>query len=56
MTQIFKSWTEYNTWLIGNYDKYAVTSLNEENGEVTAEYIDKSEWDASKKSGEDKKN
>lgn len=47
MTQTFDNWTDYDNWLIQNYDKYAVTNLNEENGKVTAEYMDKSEWEAS---------
>lgn len=46
MKQTFDSWTDYDNWLIQNYDKYAVVSLDEESGKVSAEYIEKSEWEA----------
>lgn len=42
MTQTFPNWTEYDEWLIANYDKYNITELNEnENHEVVAVYEDK---------------
>lgn len=53
MTRTFNGWTEYDNWLIQNYDKFAITSLNEEQGKITAEYIDKSEWEAERKKAED---
>ncbi len=46
MTQTFSTWTEYDNWLVKNYEQYALTSVNEENGAVTAEFIEKSEWEA----------
>lgn len=49
MTQTFPSWTEYDTWLIQNYDKYAVISIQEDKGVILIEYIEKAEWDASQK-------
>lgn len=53
MTQTFNSWTEYDNWLIKNYDKYAITSLNENEGKITAEYMGKAEWEAEQKKAED---
>lgn len=53
MTRTFNGWTEYDNWLIQNYDKFAITSLNEEQGKITAEYMDKSEWEAERKKAED---
>lgn len=54
MTQTFSSWTEYDNWLIKNYDKYAITSVNENEGKVTAGFIDKAEWEAQQKKEEEK--
>lgn len=45
MTESFNNWTDYDAWLVQNYDKYAMTSLNEVDGKVVVEYIDKSEWE-----------
>lgn len=56
MTQSFSSWTEYDNWLVQNYEKYAVTSLNEEAGNVTAEYVEKAEWERMQKEQESKNN
>lgn len=53
MTRTFNGWTEYDNWLIQNYDKFAITSLNEEQGKISAEYMDKSEWEAERKKAED---
>ncbi len=52
MTQTFSSWTDYDNWLIQNYDKYAVISLDENSGKISAEYIEKSEWEAEQKRNE----
>ena len=52
MTQSFGSWTEYDNWLIQNYDKYAVISLNEDQGKISAEFIEKSEWEPNQKKAE----
>ncbi len=46
MTQTFSNWTEYDNWLVKNYEQYAITSVNEENSTVTAEFIEKAEWEA----------
>lgn len=45
MTETFNFWTDYDNWLIQNYDKYAITSLNEAQGKIIAEYQDKVEWE-----------
>ncbi len=46
MTQTFANWTEYDNWLVKNYEQYALTSVNEENGAVVAEFMEKTEWEA----------
>ncbi|MCR5495763.1 MAG: hypothetical protein K6F15_09010 [Treponema sp.] len=43
MKQIFDDWTSYDTWLIANYAEYSIISLNEVDGKIVAEYIDKGE-------------
>lgn len=45
MQKSFDSWTDYDSWLVENYDVFAVTSLNEVDGTVVAEYVDKAEWE-----------
>lgn len=40
----FKNWTEYDDWLIQNYDKYALLSVNEEQGIIKTQFTDKEEW------------
>ncbi|WP_294429547.1 hypothetical protein [uncultured Treponema sp.] len=45
MTETFNTWTEYDEWLIQNYEAYAMTSLNEIDGKVVVEYMDKAEWE-----------
>ena len=50
MTQSFDNWTTYDDWLIQNYDKYAVTNLNEQDGKIVAEYMEKAAWDELQKS------
>lgn len=44
MTQTFDNWTEYDNWLIVNYDKYAIYNIIDSEGRITAEYMDKDEW------------
>ncbi len=46
MTQTFANWTEYDNWLVKNYEQYALTSVIEENGAVVAEFMEKTEWEA----------
>jgi hypothetical protein len=43
-TQDFDSWTSYDEWLIQNYNDYGITSVEEKDGKIHAEYMDKAEW------------
>lgn len=44
LTQTFNNWTEYDVWLIQNYNDYDIVNLNEnENKTVTVEYEKKEE-------------
>ena len=45
MTQTFNSWTEYDDWLKQNCEAYAITKLNEIDGKIVAEFMEKSEWE-----------
>ena len=49
MTESFDTWTAYDNWLIQNYEKYAMTSLNEINGKVVVEYMPKADWEKQEK-------
>ena len=42
MTKEFGSWTEYDDWLIENYNEFAVYRIGEAaDGKITAEFRDK---------------
>ncbi len=56
MTQSFFSWTEYDNWLVKNYEQYAIVSVNEKDGKVNAEYVEKAEWEKMQKEEEAKAN
>lgn len=45
MTESFDTWTAYDNWLVKNYEQYAMTSLNEIDGKVVVEYMEKSQWE-----------
>ena len=49
MTETFNNWTEYDAWLIQNYEQYAMTNLNEIDGKVVVEYVTKEEWEKDQK-------
>jgi len=44
MTQSFESWTDYDNWLVQNYEKYSVYKLEEVEGKVLAEYCEKKDF------------
>ncbi len=52
MTDTFPNWTEYDDWLIANYDKYSIYKLEDNNGSITIEYVEKSEFNELKKQKE----
>lgn len=54
MTQIFDSWTEYDNWLMQNYNDFSVSDLNEVDGKVSVSYMTKEEWAAFQKNQETK--
>ena len=45
----FSNWTEYDDWLMQNYDDFAVTSVEENNGKIEIKYMKKSDWDSVQK-------
>ena len=45
----FSTWTEYDDWLIQNYNDYAVVNLNEADGKIKAEYVKKEDWNQMQK-------
>ena len=49
MTESFNNWTEYDAWLIQNYEQFAMTSLNEIDGKVVVEYMTKEDWEQDQK-------
>ncbi len=55
MSNSFSSWTEYDNWLVQNYDKYSICKIDESDGKITAEYCEKSEFPKIKEEYERKK-
>ena len=49
MKMEFNSWTDYDDWLIQNYNDFAITSVNEVDGKIVVEYMTKADWDAQQK-------
>lgn len=45
----FSNWTEYDDWLMQNYDEFAITSVEENNGKIEIKYMKKSDWDSVQK-------
>lgn len=45
ITETFDNWTDYNKWLVGHYEEYAVTSLKEIDGKIVAGLMSKEDWD-----------
>ena len=35
----FSNWTEYDDWLMQNYDDFAVTSVEENNGKIEIKFM-----------------
>lgn len=52
MKMEFNSWTDYDDWLIQNYNDFAITSVNEVDGKIVVEYMNKADWDAQQKGKE----
>ena len=44
MEQTFENWTEYDNWLIQNYDSFSVYKITESDGKIIIEYCEKSEF------------
>lgn len=45
----FSNWTEYDDWLMQNYDEFAITSVEENNGKIEIKFMKKSDWDSVQK-------
>ena len=45
MTESFNTWTEYDNWLTKHYEEYAITSVNEIDGKIIAEFMSKEDWE-----------
>lgn len=45
----FSNWTEYDDWLMQNYDDFALTSVEENNGKIEIKYMKKADWETVQK-------
>ena len=46
MEQTFESWTDYDNWLVQNYDQFAVYKVEEQGGKVQIQYCPKADFPA----------
>ena len=46
MTQTFDSWTDYDNWLIQNYDNNSIYKVEEVGGKIQIEYCAKADFPA----------
>ena len=46
MEQTFENWTDYDNWLIQNYDQYSVYKIEETDGKVHITYCAKADFAA----------
>ena len=46
MDQSFENWTDYDNWLVQNYDNFSIYKVQEIDGKITIEYCPKSEFPA----------
>jgi len=44
MEQTFENWTDYDNWLVQNYDQYAVYKIQEQGGKISIEYCLKADF------------
>lgn len=54
-TMSFDSWTEYDNWLIANYNENSIFKVNEIDGKVEIEYCDKEAFMAYQKQLEEER-
>lgn len=38
MTETFTDWTEYDNWIVKNYEQFAFYKVDEADGKIIAEY------------------
>ena len=48
MTQSFDSWTDYDNWLVQNYDTFSIYKVEESAGKINIEYCEKADFPAIK--------
>ena len=46
MEEAFESWTDYDNWLIQNYDKFSVYKVEEQGGKIKVQYCQKADFPA----------
>ena len=46
MEQTFESWTDYDNWLVQNYDQFAVYKIEEQGSQIHITYCPKSDFAA----------
>ena len=46
MEQTFESWTDYDNWLVQNYDQFAVYKVEEQGSKIQIQYCPKADFPA----------
>ena len=46
MTQTFDNWTDYDNWLVQNYDQFSIYKVDQSEGKINIEYCTKADFPA----------
>ena len=44
MEQTFETWTDYDNWLVQNYDQFAIYKVEEQGGKIHITYCPKADF------------
>ena len=44
MEQTFETWTDYDNWLVQNYDQFAIYKVEEQGGKIQIQYCPKEDF------------
>ena len=44
MTKSFDNWTDYDNWLVQNYDQFSIYKVDQTEGKINIEYCSKADF------------
>ena len=46
MEETFESWTDYDNWLVQNYDQFSIYKIDQDQGKIHIQYCSKADFPA----------